>query len=102
MNTDTCGVLRVCVCVCAAATHKPRRVGLYWILMGCLGKTLSPSLSLSVSISQACGLLSCEHTASIKDLFISLFLHPDVKRVNSLGPTVPLIPIYQLPPIGPN
>lgn len=60
-------------CVCAAATHKPRRVGVYWILMGCLGKTLSLSLFFYLILSQACGLLSCEHTASIKDLFISLF-----------------------------
>lgn len=45
---DTCGGL---VCVCAVATHKPRRVGVYWILMGCLGKTLSPSLLFSISFS---------------------------------------------------
>lgn len=60
-------------CVCAVATHNPRRVGVYWILMGCLGKTLSLSLFFYLILCQACGLLSCEDTASIKDLFISLF-----------------------------
>lgn len=58
-------------CVCAVAPHKLRRVGVYWILMGCLGKTLS--LFFYHICSQMCGLLSCEHTASIKDLFISPF-----------------------------
>lgn len=62
-----------CVCVFAEATHKPRRVGVYWILVGCLGKTLSFSLFFCLILSEACGLLSCEHTASIKDLFIFLF-----------------------------
>lgn len=84
MNTVTCGV----VCVCVAASHKPRRVGVYWILMGCLRKTLSLSLFFYHICSQMCGLLSCEHTARIKDLFIFSLLHPDVKRVHSLGPAV--------------
>lgn len=100
MNTVTCGA----VCVCAAASHKPRRVGVYWILMGCLGKTLSPLSFLYHICSQMCGPLSCEHAAGIKALFIFSLLHPDVKRVHSLSPAVqlPLILIYQLARIGPN
>lgn len=58
--------------MCGEATHQLRRVGVYWILMGCLRKTLSLSLLLYLIPSQACGLVSCEHTSSIKDLFISL------------------------------
>jgi len=63
--------------MCVREGHTPvqtqlRRVGVYWILMG-WEKTLSLSLLLCLIPSQACGLLSCEHTASIKDLFISLF-----------------------------
>lgn len=54
-----------CACVCVWRPHKPRRVGVYL-------KALSLSLFFYLILSKACGLLSCEHTASIKDLFISL------------------------------
>lgn len=62
-----------CFSECVKATHQLRRVGVCWILMGCLGRTVSRSVLLYFIPCQACGLLSCEHTASIKDLFISLF-----------------------------
>lgn len=61
-----------CLHVCVEATHQQRRVGVDWILMCRLGKTLSLSLLLYLLPSEMCSLLSCEHTARIKSLFISL------------------------------
>lgn len=102
---DTCSV---CVRVRAEATHQHRRVGVCWILMRCLGKRHCPHyLLFNLFPSQACGLLSCEHTATIKDPFISFWTFfplffgcycekssfTEAPQSNS-----PLIPIYQLLP----
>lgn len=66
---DTCGGL---VCVCGGHTQAQTR-GSVLDSHGLSGKDTVPlSLIFYLILSQACGLLSCEHTASIKDLFISL------------------------------
>lgn len=90
MTVDTCDSL-ACVCVCVWWPHTSPDV---WECIGFSWPVCERHCPLFLwfylILSQACGLLSCEHTASIKDLFIALalgsFLHPDVKRVHSLGP----------------
>ena len=60
------------VCVCVRWPHTSpdawECIGFSWAVWE---KTLSLSLFFYLILSQACGLFSCEHTASIKDLFIS-------------------------------
>lgn len=59
-------------CVCVRWPHTSpdawECIGFSWAVWE---KTLSLSLFFYLILSQACGLFSCEHTASIKDLFIS-------------------------------
>lgn len=62
-----------CVCVYGGHTQAQTR-GSVLDSHGLSGKDTVPlSLSFYLVLSQACGLLSCEHTTRIKDLFISVF-----------------------------